>query len=113
MLICAADMYFAALGDDLLLGHYLHQGKGVCQKDDSYSQSVIKYSSKITYIQKELVDLSTELQGNNNQTCKPTMLVAKHKILHFCCFDPDFLSRCAFMSFSYIPSITYPAREII
>ena len=108
MLICAADTCFAALGDDFLRSHYLHQEKGVCPNDDSYSQSIMKYSNVITYRKKVLVILSTELQGNYNQTRKPTRLVAKRKIAHFWCFDPDFLSRCALMSFFYILSITYP-----
>ena len=57
------DMRFAALGDDLLRGHYLHQEKEVCPKDDSHSQSIMKFSNVIRYRKKELVDLSTELQG--------------------------------------------------
>ena len=64
MLICAVDTCFAALGDDLLRGHYLHQEKGVCPKDDSYLQPIMKYSNVITYVQKDMVILSTELQGN-------------------------------------------------
>ena len=95
MLICAADTCFAALGDDLLRGHYLNQEKGVCPKDDSYSQSIMKYSNVITDRNKELVVLSTELQGNKNQSRKPTRLMVKHKIAHVCCFDPNFLSQCA------------------
>ena len=67
MMICAADTCFAALGDDLLRGHYLHQVKGVCPKYDSYSQSIMKYSNVIIYRKKELVVLSTELQENYNQ----------------------------------------------
>ena len=113
MLICAVDTCFAALSDDFLLSHYLHQVKGVCPKDDSYSQSIMKYLNVITCRKKELVVLSTELQKNYNQNRNPVRLVAKHKIAHFCCFDPDFLSQCEFMEFSYILSITYPAREII
>ena len=92
MLICAVDTCFAALGDELLRDHYLHQGKDACPKDDCHE--ILKYN----HIQKERTT---------------GILVAKDKIAHFCCFDPDFLSRCALMYFSYILSITYPAREII
>ena len=53
MLICVAVTCFAALGDDLLRGHYLHQEKGVRPKDDSYSQSIMKYSNVNTYRKKE------------------------------------------------------------
>ena len=78
----------------------------MCPKDDSYSQSTMKYSNVITYRKKESVVLSTELQRNYNQNRRPRKLVAKRKIVHFCFVDPDFLSRCAFM-FSYMSSITY------
>ena len=83
MLMCVADTCFAALGDDLLRGHYLYQGKGVWRKDDSYSHSIMKYSNVITYKKKESVVLLTELQGNYNHIRKPTKLVTKHKMRIF------------------------------
>ena len=86
MLICAADTCFAAFGDDFLRGHYLHQEKGVYPNNNSYLQSIMKYSNVITNGKKELVVLSTQLQGNYNQNRKPTMLAAKHKIAHFLLF---------------------------
>ena len=111
--ICATDTCFAAVSDDLHCGHYLHQEMGMYLKDDSYSQFTMKYSNVITYRKKELVVLLTELQGNYNQNRKLMMVVAKHSIAHFCCFSPNLLYRCAFMLFSYIGSMTYPARESI
>ena len=103
---------FAALVDDLFRCHYLHQDKGVCPKDDSYSLSIMKYSNVITYRKKELTVRSTEIQGNFYQNRKPTALVAKHKIAHFVVsnqtviricivFEPDFLSWYAFITFFF------------
>ena len=85
-------MCFAALGEVLLHGHYLHQEKGVCPNDESYSQSTMKYLNVIPYRKKALVVLLTELQRNYNQNRKPTMLEAKHKNAYFSRFDPDICS---------------------
>ena len=63
---------------------------------------------KCNYIQKERIGCSFDRTTGKLQSKPQTddaMLVGKHKIVHF-------LSQCAFMLFSQILSITYPAREI-
>lgn len=73
MLICAVNTCFIALGDDSLCGHY-------CTKR---RESVMTYSNVIIYRNKELVVVSTELQGNSIQNYKLMRIVAKHKIAYF------------------------------
>ena len=94
-----------------LPSHYLHHEKGVCPKDDSYSQSVMKYSNVITYGKKKngcSFNRTTRKLQSKPQTDDVSGQTQKCTFLLF-----HFLSPCLFMSFSYILSITYPAREII